>query len=187
MNINARPREHITPELRQRVLERDNYTCRYCEATQGPFHLDHVYPHSKGGETTFENLVAACRSCNIRKHDKVGIWPAPIPAQSLRKMRPKIRPFHRKEVVALERPLLFYEQPFFWRRFSAWMVAITVISYDAFFVYHFVANQEKPGIISQIVSISLAFVPMIPAWIESKITAYNNHQKEEYQETEYAT
>jgi len=65
-------------EIRNDVFERDNYTCRYCGDTVGPFHADHVYPSSKGGETSIENLVTACVSCNTKKQAVVGIWPKPI-------------------------------------------------------------------------------------------------------------
>jgi len=65
----------IPPEMRQAVLERDNYTCRYCGDRDGPFWMDHVYPFSKGGETTAANLVTACKKCNIKKGSKVGRWP----------------------------------------------------------------------------------------------------------------
>lgn len=65
----------IPKEIRQQVLERDGYRCRYCGKRSERFHMDHVYPVSKGGETTVENLVTACPSCNISKHAKVGVWP----------------------------------------------------------------------------------------------------------------
>lgn len=71
-------REPIDDKLRQRVLKRDGYRCRYCGSTKKPFHLDHVYPVSKGGETTYDNLVTSCQNCNLGKHDKVGIWPNPL-------------------------------------------------------------------------------------------------------------
>ena len=67
----------IPDDLRQTVFKRDNYTCRYCGAS-GPevqLHADHVYPESKGGETTIDNLVTACKKCNIKKQAKVGVWP----------------------------------------------------------------------------------------------------------------
>lgn len=63
---------------KMRVLLRDRYTCRYCGTKKGPFHIDHVYPHSKGGETSVRNSVTACKRCNLSKHDRVGIWPKPI-------------------------------------------------------------------------------------------------------------
>ena len=55
-------------KIRVKVLNRDAYTCAYCGdvATE----VDHVYPKSKGGEDTLDNLVAACRRCNILKKDK---------------------------------------------------------------------------------------------------------------------
>ncbi len=71
-------RESISEELRQQVLQRDHYTCRYCGSKDGPFHADHVYPVSKGGETTFSNLVTACEDCNLKKSSRIGLWPKPI-------------------------------------------------------------------------------------------------------------
>lgn len=68
----------ITPQLRQRILERDKFSCRYCGSKKPPFHLDHVYPVVKGGETSEDNLVTSCSNCNQKKHDKVGIYPKPI-------------------------------------------------------------------------------------------------------------
>lgn len=49
-------------QLRQRVLERDQYECQYCgaKATQA----DHVIPRKKGGADAMKNLVACCPSCN---------------------------------------------------------------------------------------------------------------------------
>lgn len=68
----------ITPELRDFVFNRDGRTCRYCGSKNEPFHLDHVYPVSKGGETSTDNLVTSCRRCNAKKHAAVGMWPKPI-------------------------------------------------------------------------------------------------------------
>ena len=68
----------ITKEIRDAVLDRDSYTCRYCGGKDGPFHCDHVYPESKGGETTVNNLVTACEKCNCKKGSKTGIFPMPI-------------------------------------------------------------------------------------------------------------
>lgn len=58
-----------TPEwmkLRLVVLKRDARRCRYCG--ENATHVDHVVPHSRGGGDSLDNLVAACRSCNLRKH-----------------------------------------------------------------------------------------------------------------------
>lgn len=55
-------------KIRIKVLNRDAYTCAYCGDVANE--VDHVYPKSKGGEDTLDNLVAACRRCNILKKDK---------------------------------------------------------------------------------------------------------------------
>jgi hypothetical protein len=55
-------------KIRLKVLQRDAYTCAYCGDVANE--VDHVYPKSKGGEDTLDNLVAACRRCNILKKDK---------------------------------------------------------------------------------------------------------------------
>jgi 5-methylcytosine-specific restriction endonuclease McrA len=51
------------------VLVRDRETCQYCGAQPGRAHLtiDHLVPRSQGGTTTWENVVAACETCNRRK------------------------------------------------------------------------------------------------------------------------
>lgn len=59
--------------LRQQVFERDNFTCVYCQAKPegSDLHADHVLPRSRGGLSTLENLVCACRLCNCAKSDKL--------------------------------------------------------------------------------------------------------------------
>ena len=51
------------------VLKRDRYKCQYC-GSQEHLTIDHVVPRSRGGKTTFENCVTACRSCNHKKGNK---------------------------------------------------------------------------------------------------------------------
>jgi 5-methylcytosine-specific restriction endonuclease McrA len=54
---------------RHNVLARDEHICQYC-GRHFPTHqlsLDHVLPRSRGGATTWENVVCACLSCNIQK------------------------------------------------------------------------------------------------------------------------
>jgi len=45
---------------------RDEFTCQYCGET-GDMTFDHVNPRCRGGKTTWENVVAACGPCNLRK------------------------------------------------------------------------------------------------------------------------
>jgi hypothetical protein len=68
----------IHPKIRQAVLERDGHCCRYCGSDSQPFHMDHVYPESKGGETSVDNLVTSCAWCNRTKMVRVGVWPKPV-------------------------------------------------------------------------------------------------------------
>jgi 5-methylcytosine-specific restriction endonuclease McrA len=61
---------HQTRALsRKNILLRDRNTCQYCGVVlpSAELTLDHVVPRSRGGLSTWENLVAACHSCNRRK------------------------------------------------------------------------------------------------------------------------
>jgi 5-methylcytosine-specific restriction endonuclease McrA len=57
---------------RKNILLRDRYTCQYCLDTRpsSELTLDHVVPRSRGGESTWENLVACCLRCNNRKGNR---------------------------------------------------------------------------------------------------------------------
>lgn len=63
------PRRMRLPCSRRGVLARDRETCQYCGVQPGRALLtvDHVLPRSRGGPTTWENIVTACRECNHRK------------------------------------------------------------------------------------------------------------------------
>jgi 5-methylcytosine-specific restriction endonuclease McrA len=61
---------HQTRALsRKNILLRDRNTCQYCGIVlpSSELTLDHVIPRSRGGASTWENLVAACHDCNRRK------------------------------------------------------------------------------------------------------------------------
>lgn len=65
---NTTPRRKPIPKrVRFEVLRRDNYTCRYCRATDAPLTIDHVIPTVLGGSDDPDNLVAACKDCNAGK------------------------------------------------------------------------------------------------------------------------
>ena len=61
-----RTRVPIAPHLRQRVYDRDGRACVECGGRLA-LALDHIIPHSRGGEDTYENLQTMCRSCNSAK------------------------------------------------------------------------------------------------------------------------
>jgi 5-methylcytosine-specific restriction endonuclease McrA len=63
------PRDtHRRKITRRAVFARDDWTCQYCGA-RGNLTVDHVIPRSKGGSSTWENIVASCAPCNRRKGD----------------------------------------------------------------------------------------------------------------------
>jgi 5-methylcytosine-specific restriction endonuclease McrA len=54
---------------RRNIFARDNNQCQYCgrKFPTSELSLDHVVPRSKGGQSTWENIVCACVNCNVRK------------------------------------------------------------------------------------------------------------------------
>lgn len=69
-------RGRMTAALRRKILERDNYTCRYCGNSiyKEPnllLEVDHIIPVSKGGKTVVNNLQTLCWKCNKQKSNKI--------------------------------------------------------------------------------------------------------------------
>lgn len=65
---------HQTRALsRKNILLRDRNQCQYCGVVlpSGELTLDHVVPRSRGGNSTWENLVACCHACNRRKGNRM--------------------------------------------------------------------------------------------------------------------
>lgn len=52
---------------KRNVLVRDGFRCAYCGSHKERLSIDHIMPRSRGGRTSFENCVAACKVCNLRK------------------------------------------------------------------------------------------------------------------------
>jgi 5-methylcytosine-specific restriction endonuclease McrA len=52
---------------KKNILVRDGFRCAYCGEKSQKLTIDHIIPRSRGGRDSFENCVAACRSCNRRK------------------------------------------------------------------------------------------------------------------------
>lgn len=67
---------------RKNIFERDRFTCQYCGVKppskraalkwmeQKSLTFDHIIPRSRGGKTTWENIVTACYECNRKKGNK---------------------------------------------------------------------------------------------------------------------
>lgn len=62
------PGSRKIPVSRRGVLRRDGFRCGYCSKSANT--IDHVLPKSRGGQDTWENLVACCLKCNNAKSDK---------------------------------------------------------------------------------------------------------------------
>ena len=52
------------------VFLRDRFSCQYCGDWED-LTFDHVIPRSKGGNSTWENIVTCCAPCNRRKGDRL--------------------------------------------------------------------------------------------------------------------
>src|SRR4028118_636753 len=67
-------KDYVKPQkriafTRFNLFLRDEFCCQYCGA-KGDLTFDHVLPRSRGGITSWENVVAACSSCNLRQGSK---------------------------------------------------------------------------------------------------------------------
>lgn len=69
------PKKHIKffeSFTRQNVYDRDGGKCMYCgeHVSRNKFTFDHVIPKSRGGKTTWQNIVVSCLKCNSKKDNK---------------------------------------------------------------------------------------------------------------------
>lgn len=74
-NSYAKRRANTIGEISQgwipKLLELQRWTCIVCNKDlRYGYHIDHIYPVSKGGENTDFNLQALCPKCNREKSDK---------------------------------------------------------------------------------------------------------------------
>src|SRR5246127_4222582 len=74
---------------RKNILLRDRNSCQYCGTVlpASELTLDHVMPRSRGGSSTWENLVACCHECNRRKGNRT-------PTEAGMKLMKEPRPFN---------------------------------------------------------------------------------------------
>lgn len=73
---------------RKNILLRDRNMCQFCGRIfpASELTLDHVMPRSRGGRSSWENLVACCYACNNRKGDRT-------PEEAGVKLQRRPRPF----------------------------------------------------------------------------------------------
>jgi 5-methylcytosine-specific restriction endonuclease McrA len=106
------PKRHVRFS-RFNIYARDHNTCQYCgrRLPRTELNLDHVKPRSRGGLSTWENIVCSCHSCNRRKGGRT-----PEEARMLlirRPQRPQWTPFS-SEMFSL-------------RRYEEWMPFLSTV------------------------------------------------------------
>ena len=60
-------RGKVSNKMRFAIYNRDHYRCCICGRKTNDLEIDHIYPISKGGKSTFDNLQTLCHRCNVRK------------------------------------------------------------------------------------------------------------------------
>ena len=84
------PRDtHRRKITRRAVFARDGWACQYC-GSRTTLTVDHVIPRSKGGASSWENIVASCAPCNRRKGDHLPHQVRMHPRNAPRTPRPEV-------------------------------------------------------------------------------------------------
>lgn len=98
---------------RRNVFLRDGHRCQYCQLRLPPAELttDHVMPRSRGGPTSWDNVVTACGPCNRRKGNRT-------PAQA--RMLLKSEPERPRSLPSLGLRLGSDSAPELWHEFLAY-------------------------------------------------------------------
>jgi len=104
------PRDaHRRKITRRAVFARDAWTCQYCGARSN-LTVDHVIPRSKGGDSSWHNIVASCAPCNRRKGDR-------LPSQAGMHPRQQPRVPSANIFVQVASPTI----PSAWRQYLGWV------------------------------------------------------------------
>ena len=76
---------------RKEIFARDKYSCIYCGKETEELTLDHIFPKSRGGISSWENVASACMPCN---HRKAGRTPKEAGMKLTREVgAPKLNPY----------------------------------------------------------------------------------------------
>ena len=111
-----RPKQTVSLS-KHSVILRDKSICQYCakKFPESLLTIDHVFPKSRGGPSSWENLVAACTRCNNRKNDRT---PKEANMKLLREPKqPRHIPWIRVRAMAKDRPEM-------WGKFLFWEISI---------------------------------------------------------------
>jgi 5-methylcytosine-specific restriction endonuclease McrA len=105
-------RPHRIKFSRQNLFYRDNFTCQYCQRPYPSHQLtyDHVIPRSRGGKTTWTNIVTSCIPCNLRKGNH-------LPHGSLRLTR---KPEEPRWLPTMSLAIRVESAPVVWQDYLAW-------------------------------------------------------------------
>src|SRR5215472_13001281 len=96
------PVKGVSQKQRNRILERDGYTCQICGATAGDpgacnpnrklrLHVDHIVPDSQKGNPNDDNLRTLCSDCNQGRQN------IQAPSETAKNVLARIRKLPRKE------------------------------------------------------------------------------------------
>ena len=79
------PYKKVSP-TRSNIMRRDQYCCQYCgiDLNDKNATIDHIVPKSKGGGSTWVNMVTSCRDCNLSKGNRT-----PKEAKMVLRSKPK--------------------------------------------------------------------------------------------------
>ena len=80
--------KHTIRFNRRNIFARDSNRCQYCgkRFSTSELSLDHVVPRSRGGDTSWENIVCSCVRCNVKKGGRT-----PLEAH-MRLIKPPVKP-----------------------------------------------------------------------------------------------
>jgi 5-methylcytosine-specific restriction endonuclease McrA len=80
------PRSDARRVSRHAILARDGFRCQYCGSTRH-LTIDHIIPRSRGGASSWDNVVTSCAPCNVRKG---ACLPAEVGMSPSRRPRPPV-------------------------------------------------------------------------------------------------
>jgi HNH endonuclease len=104
----------LSKELDQQVREASKNRCGYCltpqSLTSHKLEIEHIFPISKGGTSTKENLCLACRHCNLHKSSKIYGFDA-VSAKRARLFNPNLQTWSEHFVWNKEKTSIIGKSP----------------------------------------------------------------------------